>query len=148
VTHKDQVLFKSDERLYSMAVGEHIVSAFNGPADRNSFNLINHELSSTSAKVMTDPLRKRLEDYYQQVRDFREGVNTTISRHKVFQEVRNEYPEDWLLSVELYELAQNNGDADFAQEIAAHLQSVKSNNPKVGQLIDDGLQLVDASLVS
>ena len=53
----------------------------------------------------------------------------------------------WLLSIELYELAKNNGDEDFATEIAQHLEGVKSNNPKVGHLIDDGLRLVDIEFV-
>ena len=148
VTHKKKVLFKSDEQLYSLAVGEHIVSAYNGPADLNSFNLIDHEISSTTSKTEMSTERKRLENYYRQVREFREGLHTTISRHKVFQEICKEFPDDWLLSVELYELAKNNGDTDFAREIAERLETVKLKNPKVGQLIDDGLNLVNKSLVS
>jgi len=148
VTHKKKVLFKSDERLYSMAVGEHIVSAYNGPADLNSFDLIHHEISSATAKTQMSTERKRLENYYRQVRDFREGTNTTISRHKVFEQIAEEFLEDWLLSVELYELAKNNGDIEFAEEIAIHLETVKLNHPKVGHLIDDGLQLANTSFVS
>ena len=148
VTHKKKLLFESNERLYSMAVGEHIVSAYNGPADLNSFDLINHELSSTTVQPELSAERKRLEGYYRQVRDFREGTNTTISRHKVFEQIAQEFPNDWLLPVELYELAKNNGDHEFAAEIGEHLETVKRNNPKVGQLIDDGLQLVNASLVT
>lgn len=148
VTHKKKVIFKSDDSLYSMAVGEHIVSAYNGPADLKSFNLITHEIASTTLKTELSPVRKRLENYYRQVREFREGSNTTISRHKVFEQIADEFPEDWLLSVELYELAKNNGDASFAQEIAAHLETVKLNNPKVGHLIDDGLQLINTSFVA
>ncbi|MFK7814573.1 MAG: aromatic amino acid hydroxylase [Maribacter sp.] len=148
VTHEKKVLFKSHERLYSMAVGEHIVSAYNGPADLNSFDLINHEVSSMSSKSQMSTERKQLENYYRQVREFREGVNTTISRHKVFQQVCAEFPEDWLLSIELYELAKSNGDTGFAKEIASHLEVIKLNNPKVGQLIDDGLQLADTSFVA
>ncbi len=147
VTHRDKVLFESDERLYNMAVGEHIVSAFNGPADLNSFDLVNHEITSSSSKTLVSEKQQQLENYYRQVREFREGVNTTISRHKVFEQISLEFPEDWLLSVELYELAMNNGDQDFANEIKKHLESVKNRNPKVGQLIDDGVQLVEANLV-
>jgi phenylalanine-4-hydroxylase len=147
VTHRDKVLFESDERLYNMAVGEHIVSAFNGPADLNSFDLVNHEITSSSSKTPVSEKQQQLENYYRQVREFREGVNTTISRHKVFKQISLEFPEDWLLSVELYELAMNNGDQDFANEIKKHLESVKNRNLKVGQLIDDGVQLVEANLV-
>lgn len=148
VTHEDNILFESDERLYSMAVGEQIASAYNGPADLNSFDLINHEVSSTSSSKALSEERKKLENFYHQVREFREGKNTTISRHKVFERVQEEFPNDWLLSVELYELAKNNGDQEFATEIKAHLEIVKNNLPKLGRLIDDGLELVDAPLVS
>ncbi|MBT8289313.1 MAG: phenylalanine 4-monooxygenase, partial [Muriicola sp.] len=53
------------------------------------------------------------------------------------------YPDDWLLSVELYELAKNNNDEAFAREILDHLQEVKKEHPDLGHLIDDGIKLVD-----
>lgn len=147
VSHKQKILFKSEERLYSMAVGEHIVSAFNGPADLQSFDLIDHEITSTTSKTDVSPEKKKLENYYLQVREFREGINTTISRHKVFEQLAVEFPNDWLLSIELYELAKSNGDLDFAMEIASHLEIVKQNHPHFGHLIDDGLLLVDSQLI-
>jgi len=147
VIHGQQVLFESHDELYNMAIGEHIVSAFNGPADLNSFDLVTHELSSTTIKQAKDKVRSKLEQLYTQVREFREGTNTTISRHKVFEEIKKEYPSDWLLSVELYELAKTNGDMVFSKEILAHLETVKLDNPKVGHLIDDGVSLVSKSFV-
>ena len=148
VTHGSKVLFESDDQLYNMAIGENIVAAFNGPADLDSFDLVNHEISTNTSSTEKSDELQQLETYYKQVREFREGTNTTISRHKVFQEVCTQYPTDWLLSVELYELAKNNGDKDFAIEISSYLETVKQNNPKLGHLIDDGLSLVDQSLVS
>ncbi len=148
VTHGSKVLFESDDQLYNMAIGENIVAAFNGPADLDSFDLVNHEISTNTSSTEKSDELQQLETYYKQVREFREGTNTTISRHKVFQEVCTQYPNDWLLSVELYELAKNNGDKDFATEISSYLETVKQNNPKLGHLIDDGLSLVDQSLVS
>ncbi len=148
VTHGDKVLFGPEQGLYNMAVGENIVSAFNGPADLNSFNLITHEVSSTTIKPKLTDSDKKLEQYYQQIRDFREGTNRTISRNKVFKEVRENYPDDWLLAVELFELAKNNNDTDFAAEIEAHLETIKQNNPQFGHLIDDGLNLVKDALTT
>lgn len=148
VTHEGTLLFQPDWGLYHMAVGEKIVSAFNGPADLNSFNLVSHKITTTTIKPRKSESRWKLEQYYEQIRNFREGTNTTISRNKVFREVRENYPHDWLLSVELYELARNNGDLDFAEEIAAHLENVKQDHPKVGHLIDDGLSLADKTLVN
>ena len=143
VTHDHKVLFESDGRLYNMAVGERIVAAFNGPADLDSFDLVNHEILASTSKIKKSNEQQQLENYYHQVREFREGVNTTISRHKVFQKICSTYPNDWLLSVELYELAKSNGDTDFALEIASYLETVKQNDTKLQHLIDDGLAFVD-----
>lgn len=148
VSYRDEIIFQPERGFYNMAVGVSIVSAFNGPADLDSFNLITHELSSTTIKVEKSTERLRLETYYEQIRHFREGINTTISRNKVFKELRQNYPDDWLLCVELYELARANGDLDFADQISDHLEEVKSRNPQYGHLIDDGLELVEQSLVS
>lgn len=148
VTHGEKVLFQPEWGLYDMAVGQSVVSAYNGPADLNSFDLITHQLTETTIKPKKSAKRLQLEQYYQQVRDFREGINTTISRNKVFQVIKSEFPEDWLLPVELYELAKQGDDHHFQKDILDHLESIKRNNPKVGHLIDDGIKLVDASLVS
>ena len=148
VKHKNKVLFKSNERLYNMAVGEQIVSAYNGPADLNSFNLVTHEISSSKTSRKVSEEQRQLERYYELLRAYRAGVNTTISIHKVFEKASNEHPNDWLLAVELYELAAANNDANFAMKIEAHLETVKQNNPKVGRLIDDGIRLVKNSVVN
>ncbi len=147
VYHKDKILYEAKDGPYNMAVGEKIISAFNGPADVTSFDLATHAISSKTLKNEVSEQQTQLEKYYEQIRHFREDKNTTISRHKVFEALKNEYPNDWLLPVELYELAKTNGDSDFAEEIAAHLEVVKRKNPNVGHLIDDGLALVEGSLV-
>lgn len=144
VTHGKKVLFEPSGGLYNMAVGEKIVAAFNGPADLSSFDLVTHKISSTTIKPTISPARKKLQLLYQQIREFREGTNTTISRNKVFKEVKENYPKDWLLSIELYELAKNNNDSGFAEDIQDHLQVVKQQYPALGHLIDDGIDLVNA----
>ena len=144
VTHKEKLIYDSGEGLYSIAIGVDIVSAFNGPADLTSFDLVTHTLSSTTIKPEVSEERQKLELLYGQIREFREGTNRTISRNKVFHEVVANHPEDWLLPVELYELARTNGDSKFAEAIVNHLESIKQSKPEVGHLIDDGLQLVDA----
>jgi phenylalanine-4-hydroxylase len=141
VKHGDELLFKPDWGLYHMAVGQEIVSAFNGPADLGSFDLISHVPGEQTIRVEKDETRQQLERLYGQIREFREGTNTTISRNKVFREVKSNYQNDWLLSVELYELALAGHDEAFAREILEHLEKVKQDRPEVGHLIDDGIAL-------
>ena len=147
VTHGEKILYTPHWGLYHMAVGEHIVSAFNGPADLNSFDLITHSITVATIKQKPTEANTQLELLYKQIREFREGINTTISRNKVFQELKKKFPTDWLLAVELYELAKTNADDDFAEEILTHLETVKQNNPRLGHLIDDGIALVAKHLV-
>ncbi|MDC6391141.1 aromatic amino acid hydroxylase [Maribacter sp. PR1] len=146
VTYNGKILFQSNDELYNMAIGERIISAYHGPADLKSFDLIDHELSTSDSKTESRE-NNGLENFYQQIRDFRNRTNTTISRNKVFKELKKNYPKDWLLSVELYELAVGNQDLEFAKEIMEHLNTIKLENPKLGHLIDDGVALTDKQFI-
>ena len=140
VSYKDKVLFESNQELYNMAIGEEIVSAYHGPADLKSFDLLEHTLGTNSENKQNDGLSE-LEAYYKLIRDFREGKNKIISRTKVFQEIQEKYPTDWLLPIEIYELALKSNDKILAESIKIHLETLKQDQPNLGQLIDDGLEL-------
>ncbi|WP_299549395.1 aromatic amino acid hydroxylase [Seonamhaeicola sp.] len=142
VTHHDKVLFKPEWGIYDMAVGKEIVSAFSGPADLNSFDLITHVPSEKTIHIEKSEERLRLEALYQQVRDYREGKNRTISRTKVLEELIENHPNDWLLPVELYELAFIGNETNLCQTILEHLETIKQDRPDVGKLIDDGLNMI------
>ena len=143
VTHEDQILFKPEWGLYHMAVGQNIVSAYNGPADLKSFNLVSHQIKDSTKPIIQNKQREQLENLYQQIRDFREQNNSTVSRNKVFSVLKEQHKLDWLLAVELYELAFKNNDLDFAKEIKTHLNNIKINQPQLSKLIDNGLALAE-----
>lgn len=142
VTHNDTILFKPEWGNYDMAVGKDIVSAFSGPADLNSFDLITHVPDEKTIQVKKTKERLRLETLYQQVREYREGKNKTISRTKVLEELIEAHPNDWLLAVELYELAFKSNETVLAKNILGHLETIKQQRPEVGKLIDDGLEMI------
>ncbi|MDO1499535.1 hypothetical protein Q2T40_04955 [Winogradskyella maritima] len=89
-----------------------------------------------------------LELYYQTIRDFRNGKNIIVSRNKVFQEVQEKFSTDWPIPIEIYELAIKSGDKQLAQKIKVHLEPLKLEQPKLGQLIDDGLALASNTMVA
>src|SRR5690606_381867 len=147
VKHQDRILFSPRQGIYQLAIGKEAISAYNGVADVKGFDLITHQSSSDQVSDPKSESQQQLEDLYQQVRDYREGKNKTISRHKVFEQIQNSFPDQWLLSVELYELAKTSADKQFAQEIVQHLEGIKERQPEVGHLIDDGISLVEQALV-
>ena len=59
---------------------------------------------------------------------------------KVFSKTLTAYPSEWLLFLELYDLAYTN-DLSLKNEIYEHLQKLKQNN-LYSKLITDGLELI------
>ncbi|GAA4314278.1 aromatic amino acid hydroxylase [Pontixanthobacter gangjinensis] len=147
VTYNDEVLFKPEWGRYDMAVGKEIISAFAGPADHESFDLITHTPSTTTIKSKKTLEREELESLYESVRNIRNGENTKFSLNAAFDIVRKHHPKDWLLSVEIYELAVEN-DPKLASEVKAWLEEIKKQRPEVSHLIDDGIEMTETKMVT
>ncbi|MCM4159558.1 aromatic amino acid hydroxylase [Antarcticibacterium flavum] len=146
VTCNGESLFGPEWGNYDMAVGKEVVSAFAGPADPYSFDLITHKISSTTIKSRKTPEREELESLYQAVRNIRNGENTKFSLTAAFDILKKHHSRDWLLAVEIYELAVES-DQQLAKEVREHLQKVKEARPGVAHLIDGGIDLVESTLV-
>lgn len=83
----EQPFFESNDELYNMAIGEDIVSAYHGPADLHSFDLLDHSLSPSSVNKDEEGLNE-LESYYKTIRDFREGKTPLFLEQKFFRKYR------------------------------------------------------------
>ncbi|MFY7731264.1 MAG: aromatic amino acid hydroxylase [Flavobacterium sp.] len=142
VTHGDTVLFMPEWGIYDMAVGKKVISAFSGPADVHSFNLVGHVPSSKTIKAKKTPERIELESLYQNVRDLREGRTAALSLSDVFSALQQKHSDDWLLSVEIAELLHAQNNNVLLDEVVAHLEQLKLKRPKVAHLITDGLSLI------
>lgn len=148
VKHYDEVLFHPDWGIYDMAIGKSIVSAFAGPADPTSFDMITHELETKNRKIEITPKVQKQRDLYKEVREIRE--NNSVTEEKlvsVFNTVQKEYADEWLLLVELYELAFKE-NFEIQSQIKSHLENLAKNNDKISHLIEDGIDLVGKSTES
>ncbi|MDI9309643.1 MAG: aromatic amino acid hydroxylase [Limnohabitans sp.] len=142
VTQGDKVLFQPDWGIYDMAVGKEVVSAFSGPADVNSFDMINHVPSSKTIKHKKSAEREELENLYRNIRSIREEKNTSITLKEAFGAVSSNHPNDWLLSVEIAELAHKENNNDLVDKVLNHLENIKTKRPEVAHLIKNGLDLI------
>ena len=88
VTHGENILFRPEWGNYDMAVGKKVVSAFSGPADVNSFDLISHVPSSKTIKAKHTAERDDLELLYHSVRKIRETKDTTTSLEPIFKDLK------------------------------------------------------------
>lgn len=143
VKHHDAILFHPDWGTYDMAIGKTIVSAYAGPADHTSFDMITHELETKVKNTVVSKEAQQLRDFYAKVREARtqnslkEAELTTI-----FQALQTDYPNEWLLGVELYESAFQQ-QLDIQHEIKLYLLSMMERSKEVAHLIEDGIDLVE-----
>ncbi|MFV8344914.1 aromatic amino acid hydroxylase [Flavobacterium sp. ZB4P13] len=142
VTHGETILFQPEWGNYDMAVGKKVVSAFSGPADVNSFDLISHVPTSKTIKAKHTAERDDLEVLYQTVRNSRETKDTETSLVPIFDKLRNNHPNDWLLAIEITELLKDRNEPQLLQEIMAYLDQLKEKRPEVAHLITGGLDLI------
>lgn len=145
VKHYDEVLFHPSWGIYDMAIGKSIVSAFAGPADPTSFDMITHELETKNRKNEVTPKVQKQRDLYQEVREIRE--NKSINEEKlnsIFKIVQDEYKDEWLLLIELYELAYIE-DIKIKHQIKSHLENLSKSNENIAHLIEDGIDLIEQS---
>lgn len=142
VTHGKTVLFQPEWGNYDMAIGKKVVSAFSGPADVNSFDLINSVPKTTTIKAKHTDERDDLEILYQTVRLIRENKDSTSELQSVFAKLKENHSNDWLLSVEIAELLKDSNEDQFLQEVLIYLDQLKLKRPEVAHLISGGLDLI------
>jgi len=142
VTHGETVLFQPEWGNYDMAVGNKVVSAFSGPADVNSFDLISHVPSSKTIKAKHTAERDDLELLYQTVRIIRETKDTQTPIEPLFQKLKADHSNDWLLAVEIAELLSDKKQPQLLQEVLVYLDQLKVRRPEIAHLITGGLDLI------
>ena len=142
VTHNETVLFLPEWGIYDMAVGKKVTSVFSGPADVNSFDMITHVQKSATIKAKKSDEKTALEHLYHQVRAIREGNDGNGSLNNIFQNLKANHSNDWLLALEIAEILSLKNQPDLMQEVMIYLEKLKENRTEIAHLISGGLDLI------
>lgn len=140
VQYQDQILFEPDWGIYDMAVGSEIVSCYNGPADPDAYGLSFPVPQEKTHKINHSDERKKLFGLYQMVRDMRETNIADAGLSDILEILRTNYPDDWLLSLEIYEFAVKTKDASLAGKAKRILEDLRKQHPEYAHLIDEGVK--------
>ena len=141
VKHYDTVLFHPDWGIYDMAVGKEVVSAYSGVADPENYGLVFEAPKEKTHKIKYSESDKRLHSFYQKVRDIRESkVIDSDNLATIFNTMLIEFPNDWLVPLEIYELIYKK-DTSLKQKVLTHLKEL-AKNKAFAKLIEDSLQLL------
>jgi phenylalanine-4-hydroxylase len=140
----DRVLFDPGWGTYDMAVGDRIVSVFNGAADKDSYNQVALVPKERTIKVPSDAKRKKLENLYAQVRKIRESKKGYERLGEIWETQQAEHPNDWLLSMEIFEILDaTDQQPQLKAKIDKFLNDKKTQTKDLTTLISWGFRLVE-----
>ena len=148
VTDKEgQVFFEPAWGMFDMAIGDDIISVFNGSADKNAIEdqLYVSEHPTHQPNYTAKDLQ--YQSLFKQIRTYREENKTDDTLNQIWQNIKNNFVTDWLGAMELLELADTmQTEQALANDIRVYLNAQISLYPRFTKLIRDGLKIIDAKL--
>jgi len=148
VTDKEgNVFFEPAWGMFDMAIGDTIVSVFNGTADKNIFEDQLHISEQPTHQQNYTAKDLQYQSLFKQIRNYREEGKSDDSLNQIWQNIKNNFEEDWLGAMELLELADTMPTQEaLANELRNYLNAQSDSHPTHSKLIWDGLKIIDAKL--
>ncbi|MGZ4159615.1 MAG: aromatic amino acid hydroxylase [Neobacillus sp.] len=145
VRFKDQVLFEKAWGTFDMAVGERISSVYAGAADPDTY--FDLEPDGMIEGKLADKEWNELESFYEEIRRFRENSNWDehiLSRiNEILAILDDQYPNEWLLRLELLELFNIHNDRSEAVIKIEEMLKNTDWEKSVKQMLQRGLTLIN-----
>jgi len=140
-TAQGKILFAPDWGDYDMAVGDNIISVYSGAADKDTFEEIGYRPKTTTYHPTYSNDQINLHHLYQQVRNCREEKTGHERLAWVFEQLYQNFPDDWLCTLDILELLDQ--QEPLAITIAAYLKTKAASHPALAKLILDGLTVIN-----
>ena len=145
--NEGNVFFEPAWGMFDMAIGDTIVSVFNGSADKNALEDQLYVSEQTTHQPNYTAKDLQYQSLFKQIRTYREQGKSDNSLNEIWQGIQNEFESDWLGAMELLELADNMPTQQaLANELRAYLNAQSEKYPAYSKLIRDGLKIIDAKL--
>jgi phenylalanine-4-hydroxylase len=145
--NEGQVFFEPAWGMFDMAIGDNIVSVFNGSADKNALEdqLYVSEQPTHQPNYTAKDLQ--YQSLFKQIRTYREQGKSDDSLNEIWQQIKNNFETDWLGAMELLELADTMPNQQaLANELRTYLHAQSNRYPAYSKLIRDGLKIIDTKL--
>ena len=145
--NEGNVFFEPAWGMFDMAIGDTIVSVFNGTADKNAIEdqLYVSEQPTHQQNYTAKDLQ--YQSLFKQIREYREQGKSDDSLNEIWHAIKNDFEADWLGAMELLELADTMPTQEaLAIELRNYLNAQSNSHPTHSKLIRDGLKIIDAKL--
>jgi len=133
--------------MFDMAIGDAIVSVFNGSADKKIFEDQLHISEQPTHQQNYTAKDLQYQSLFNQIRTYREEAKSDDTLHQIWHDIKNDFEADWLGTMELLELADTMPTQKvLADALRAQLKIQSEKYPAFSKLIRDGLKIIDAKL--
>jgi phenylalanine-4-hydroxylase len=140
------IFFEPAWGMFDMAIGDTIVSVFNGSADKKIFEDQLHISEQPTHQQNYTAKDLQYQSLFKQIRTYREQGKTDDSLNEIWQQIKN-FKTDWLGTMELLELADTMPTQKaLANELRTYLNAQSNTYPAYSKLIKDGLKIIDTKL--
>lgn len=137
------VLFMPEWGTYDMAVGEKIISVFNGAADKDAYEEITFVSKEQTHKTQYDEATQQLHALYQQVRNVRENQTGYEQLGQIFDTLKTAHRNDWLCALEILEIVHHKQlDTELEKELRIYLEMKAATEQELSKLINDGMHVI------
>ena len=141
------IFFEPAWGMFDMAIGDTIVSVFNGSADKKIFEDQLHISEQPTHQQNYTAKDLQYQSLFKQIRTYREQGKTDDSLNEIWQQIKNDFKTDWLGTMELLELADTMPTQKaLANELRTYLNAQSNTYPAYLKLIKDGLKIIDTKL--
>jgi len=138
------ILFQPEWGMYDMAIGEKIISVFNGAADKDAYEEITHISDKQTHKVVYDDKTTKLHDIYKTVRQIRETGTGYEQLPQLFEVLKATHRHDWLCNLEILEILYHKQlYPELEKEVRIYLELKAANEADHAKLINDGLHVIE-----
>ncbi|SHF19787.1 aromatic amino acid hydroxylase [Pedobacter caeni] len=138
------VLFQPEWGTYDMAIGEKVVSVFNGAADKDAYEEVTHISDKQTHKVCYDEKTQKLHAIYKAIRTIRQEKRDYEQCIALFEELKTEHRYDWLAALEILEIIYHKKlDTELEKELRVYLELKAANEADHRKLITDGLHVIE-----
>tara|TARA_B100000073_G_scaffold141776_1_gene116696 strand:- start:3271 stop:5004 length:1734 start_codon:yes stop_codon:yes gene_type:complete len=140
----NKILYKPEWGTYDLSCGNKIVSVFGGPADWNKFYNYKPPLEKSihqSSNLNADT--KELNTLYGEVKKLIINNAKNDNYIPILEKLYTDYPEDWLLCMEIYEKIYNDNLLENeVKQLRAHINKF-SEEKHMADTIKRGLSIIE-----
>lgn len=138
------IVFHPDWGGFDMAVGERIVSAYSGSADKEAHNVYPPKSAKTAIKIEYSAEERRLFSIYESIRAQRDSGSIDLpAAERIVADLDASFSDAWLAYLEVYELLKRHAPSEaLTARVDTHLRQLRTRNEEWDDLIGAGYRFL------